>query len=226
MSDFNVPPDYTANPQQMPRPFVRFVLRATEKRDEHGRSSFIDEPWVQVTAMGGKDTLEKLAKDWIENLEAHAHAERIPPEWPRQYREALRLWQEGQEIPANGTPIRTWSALTPGQVEAITRARILTVEDLSLANEDALSQIGMGAVGLRDMARKWVDEAKGPGAMARELSALKLQTAEMKTLVDKLSADNKALTEAMKAQLVAPAAARPTSLVRPKLGAAIELPED
>lgn len=227
MSDINVPPDYNANPSQMPRPYVQFFLRATERRDEFGNSTFTDEPWVKITAQGGKDVVEKIATEWLENMKSHAHAGRIPIEWPGQYAEALKHWLIGEEIPLHGTAIKTWTALSPGQREAILQAKLLTVEDLAQANDEALTRIGMGGIGLREMARKWVAEASGPGAMARELAAIKISLEALTAQNHQLLSDNAALRAALDAKAqIAPDQSAPARPARTVLGAPIALPEE
>lgn len=163
--------DYFANPEKQPRPFVRFQYRAAEIRNQAGVAEFNDVAWALICPAGGKDVIEKPVATWLADLKAHADAGRIPPYWPREYKQAFEAWKEGQEIPVNGHPIKLWTALTPGQRETILGVNILTVEDLALANDEAVGRMGMGGNNLRTMAQAWMKDKNGPGALAAQLDA-------------------------------------------------------
>jgi len=179
----DVPPDYITNPSLMPRPYVRFDTRETEYRDEKGEVNYKDVIWVQVTPPGSKDVLEKPADEWIEGLRANAKANRVPHTWPEEYGAALARFRSGEELPTTGTPIKTWAALSKSQVKAVINANILTIEDLAVANDEAKTRIGMGGVALVQMAQKWLEERKGPGAMLQQLQALQVKNTELSTQV-------------------------------------------
>lgn len=170
--------DYFANPDKQPRPYVVFEMRATETRDEAGKPQVIDVVWAKVTPSGSRDTLEKPAKDWIESIRVQADAGRVPPEWPRQYAQALESFIKGEELPVHGFPIKLWAAVTPGQRKAILDAGIQTVEDLALANEEAVGRIGMGARRLVDAAKAWKADQDGPGSLAAKLEIAETARAE------------------------------------------------
>lgn len=182
----DVPPDYVSNPSLMPRPYVTFETREAEARDAEGRTTYKEVIWAKVMPPGSKDVLEKPADEWIASLRANADARRIPPTWPDEYSKALESFKSGEELPPSGTPIRTWSALSKSQAKAVLAANILTVEDLAAANDEAKARIGMGGVSLVQMAQAWVEESKGPGAMAQKLSALTVKNNELSTQVAEL----------------------------------------
>lgn len=161
--------DFFANPDKQPRPYIRFQAKPKETRSAEGEVHYVDVDWVQVTPAGGKDVLEKPVVDWLRDLKLHAQSGRIPPDWPGQYDRAYKAWKEGQEIPVNGYPIKAWAPLTGAQRENILRTGIMTVEDLALANDEAAGRIGMGSRNLIDMAKSWVEDKKGAGALASRL---------------------------------------------------------
>lgn len=169
MNHTAVPPDYASDNSQMPHPYVEFFSRSVERREPDGSTKYVDEDWVKVTASGGRDTLEKPAEAWLKGMEANAAGGRVPRNWPTQYRQAFEQWKKDGELPVLGTPIKTWPPLTPAQRQSILTARIFTVEDLALANDEAKGRIGMGSERLVSIAKKWVEEAKGPGALAARL---------------------------------------------------------
>ena len=173
-----------------PRPYVRFELRPTEDRGQtspDGISHMIDVPWAVVSAAGSRDTLEKPATEWIESLDKHAQNDRIPREWPAEYREAFRLWKLGQEMPLHGTPIKSWPPLSPAQRKNIIDAGVLTIEALAGANDEVLARVGMGAQSLRQIAKKWLEEASNVGVMSQDLAAANLRLEEQQTTIANLS---------------------------------------
>jgi hypothetical protein len=162
----------------VPRPYVRFDRRPIETRVE-GQSHFEDRDWVELTAPGSRDTVELLVDDWLQKLHDHAKAKRVPPAWPHEYTEAYKSWQRTQEQPLTGTGLKNWPAISPAQRENCLRANILTVEDLATANSEALNRIGMGSVGLKQMAESWLREQKGAGGLAAQLQSLSIRLAEL-----------------------------------------------
>jgi hypothetical protein len=171
--DFSALAAYNPN-SEIQRPYVKFELRSTEDRTQtspDGTCQMIDVAWVIVRAPGSKDSLEKTAVDWLNQLKSYAKDGRVPPSWHGEYAHAFALWQKGEEIPVNGTPIKTWPPLTPSQRKNILSAGILTIEDLALANDEVRGQIGMGGHGLVQMAQKWLKESKESGATAKALAA-------------------------------------------------------
>ena len=171
---------------QQPRPVVTFELRPIEDRSipsTDGVSQMKDVAYAIVRAPGSKDALEKLAVDWLNQLKIYAKDGRVPPQWPSEYAEAFRLWSAGEEIPLNGTGIKSWPPLTPAQRKNILAAGILTVEDLANANDEIRTRIGMGAHGLQQLAQKWLAESKDTGVLARGLEAARVELEAAKELI-------------------------------------------
>lgn len=191
------------NPDKQPqRPYVQFEFRPMENRAAKladGQERFTDVAWAIVRAPGSKDSVEKVAEDWLTQLDAYARDQRIPPQWPSEYRNAFELWKRGEEVPVTGTAIKTWSAPTPAQRKSILAAGVLTVEDLAVANEQILGALGMNAHMLKRMAQSWLEEAKNKGATAAQLAdaMLKLES-QAETIKNQANA-----IQSMQAQLTA-----------------------
>lgn len=172
--------------KQEPRPYVIFEMRAVEDRSKtstDGVTHTVDTPWAIIRAAGSKDTLEKPAKEWLAGLRDYARNDRIPREWPAQYEEAFRLWETGQEIPVEGTAIKSWPPLSPAQRKNLLALGVLTIESLATANDEIMNRIGMGAVTLRQLAKNWIQESQSKGSMAQTLEAAMVKLAEMEALV-------------------------------------------
>jgi hypothetical protein len=186
-----IAPSY--DPQgQTPRPYVRFDRRSVEVR-EGGQPVFVDRDWVTLMAPGSRDTVEMLVEDWLQKLEDHARANRVPMAWPQEYRGAYETWTKTQDQPTSGTSLKNWAAISPAQRENCLRANLHTVEDLAGANSEALQRIGMGSVGLKQMAEAWIKDQKGSGKLAADLQALSIRLAELEAANETLRTDNAAL---------------------------------
>lgn len=165
--------------QSAPRPpFVRFERRSLEKRkpvEEGGLSYFQDVDFALITPLGDKDTRERIVTDWFAQLEQDMLNDRVPPQWVEAFKAKYEAFKSGQELPPEGTPIKTWPAATPSEVRLCLSLNVLTVEDLAEANETLLGRLGMGSRALKQRAVTYLAEKTGAGAVAEEMAALKVQ---------------------------------------------------
>lgn len=174
------------NQREEARPFVQFEMRAQEDRSvvsPDGVTHTIDVPWAIVRAPGSRDSLEKPAREWLEQLKQYAHNDRIPRSWPRDYSEAFELWLKGEEPPTFGTAIKSWPPLSPAQRKNLIAQGVLTVEALSKANEEIVARLGMGGRNLVALATTWLAESASKGTLAQSLEAAQVRIKELETLV-------------------------------------------
>lgn len=165
-------------------PYVTFETRSVEDRGatlKTGHYVGQDVVYAIVTPQGSKDKIEKVAEEWLKDLEGAVRDERFPLNWLQAYKSMFKEWSEGREIPIDGTAILTWPAISISQQKVILDANIRTVEDLAAANEQTLTFIGMGARALKEKAQAWIDTANGAGKVAGELEKLRKQNEELKT---------------------------------------------
>lgn len=160
-----------------PKPaYVSFEVRAVEDRTasiEGGAYATKDVIFAIITPAGTRDRIEKVATEWIENLEEGVRQERIPHSWLEAYRHAYKTFETSRENPEFGHSITNWPAVSPAQSKALLDANLRTVEELADANEEALGRIGMGARALKAKAQAWLDAAGDTGKTAAELAALR-----------------------------------------------------
>lgn len=176
--------------QEARPPYVIFETRPIEDREQSvatGRYVAKDVIFAIVTPAGTKDRLEKLAEDWLRDLEEAVRQDRFPAPWFDAYKQRYEAFLRNEEIPEEGTPIREWAAVSPAQAKNILGANIRTVEDLAQANEEALLRIGMGARALKDKAQAWLDVAEKRGKPAEELAALRAENEDLKNTVETLT---------------------------------------
>lgn len=162
-------------------PYVEFETRAVEDRDATIKAGCYvaqDVDYAIIRAIGAKDAVEKPALDWLAHIEKQSRQRMYNPEWVKFFKEKFAEWKAGhQGEKVNGTHVKHWSAISPGQCATLIAARLLTVEDVAFANEEALQRIGMGARGLKQRAQAWLDSKNGA---AEELALLRQDNQNMK----------------------------------------------
>lgn len=199
--------------QEMSIPYIQFETRSIEDRNatiEAGRVIYKDVVYAIIHPAGRKDVLEKNAVEWIKELKdkamkrdnrQYAINNSYPMEVVERFERMLKMYLEDQEIPEEGTPIKTTDWLTPSQKANCLGANIRTVEDLANATEEGLTNIGMGARDLREKARNALKSAEG-GKVALEIDALTKENDNLKERIAKLEAalsDNKPKKKAKEA---------------------------
>lgn len=170
-------------------PYVVFERRAVEdtvKSRESGRYVAKDVDFVLITPPYSKDRVEMIVDKWFENKKREVAKGRTPKKWLDDWMGAYKAFQNGEEIPLNGTPIKTWQAISPAEIATVIAAGIRTVEDLAACNDEGLRRIGMGGRNLVGKANSWLKGANDTGKIALENAALSKQVEEMKTTISSL----------------------------------------
>lgn len=171
--------------------YVRFSREAVEDKPAslaqgHYVAKNVD--YALVTPPYSKDVLKIKVTQWLLNMEQDLRNDRIPAAWVEKYKEAYRMWQNGQEMPVTGTAIRGWGVISPAQQETLLRMNILTVEDLGHVNDEGLRRIGMGALELKNKAKAWLSQLGDKGPLTQEIAALKTQNEVLTGTVESLQA--------------------------------------
>jgi len=157
-------------------PYIAFERRAVEHRglaEVGGGINYVDKDFALVTAQGSRDTTEKLIDEWFPYLRDQVRQGRFPAKWLDAYQESYKAWKNDQEPPLHGTSVKNWPAASAAEVKILVAARVLTIEDLALANEEMLERIGMGARSLKQRAIDWTTGKTGQGALVAQLDALR-----------------------------------------------------
>lgn len=183
-------------------PYVVFEHRPIEDREASiaaGRLVQKDVPFALITPAGSRDRIEKRAEQWLEDKARDVAAGRMPEEWLRGFHAKFEAWQKGQAEPLDGTPLSSWTLLTPAQAQNLKSLGMNTVEHVAAANAEALAKMGMGALELKQKAAEWLATANNQGAAVAELERTRAELAMAKDRIAALEADN----EALLAELVA-----------------------
>lgn len=142
-------------------PYVRFkrvAVRDNAKSVEMGYEVTRDEDFACITPPGSRDCVEKVAAEWLREIEAKSRNgdQGWPFEFVQGFKMAYEQYLQQNEMPPMGTPVRGFPLLQPSEQQRCLSANILTVEDLATANEQALSRIGMGARAMSEKASTWL----------------------------------------------------------------------
>ena len=184
-------------------PFVRFEYRENGRdvaaSDKAGRPIPKIEPMVIVMQRGSKDEWVGNADEWLAEKHKAASEGTYPPQWVDQFKRAYDAFLKGDELPPEGTPIKTWSAIGREQVIRLLAANIRTVEELAETPDSALmTQIGLDGRVLRDTARAFIAEGKTVGGSAVKIAALEEENRRLREEQDRMKASIAALESARK----------------------------
>ena len=167
-------------------PYVRFkrvAVRDNAKSVEMGYEVTRDEDFACITPPGSRDCVEKVATEWLKEIEAKSRNgdQGWPFEFVQGFRMAYEQYLQQNEMPPMGTPIRGFMLLQPSEQQRCLSANILTVEDLASANEQAIGRIGMGARALSEKAAAWLrTRGDGSAQVASENVNLKIENEQLK----------------------------------------------
>src|SRR6266550_7895927 len=117
-------------------------------------------------------------------------------EFPREY----EAFKKGIELAPEGTPIEAWPVLKRANVDELRGLGIRTVEEIA-GLDDRGTQRAMGLVGLRKLARGYLDDAEAGAlkqALMKENDELKADIARLNKQVEELGA----ITQRMHGELL------------------------
>jgi len=194
-------------------PYVQFEEREMGINEEATKIAGRPIPKVVtlacITPAGSKDRFEKVAEEWLRQIHDQAMRQQYPLEWAKYFQAAYDEWKKGNELPREGTPVRTWSALTKEQAVRLQALGITTVEDLAQHPDSGLGMIGPDARYMRDLARNWIAEAKDKGINARALADSNLKIEEQARQIAALTESVTLLKAELAAQVATPRRGRP-----------------
>ena len=181
--------------------YVRFERVAVEDKVATLRAGFYvgkDVDMAHITPPYSKDVFKIEASQWFVNMKQDVVNGRMPEEWEHKYLDAYKRWQDGQELPPDGTPIRGWGVISPAQQETFIRMNVLTVEDLAGINDEGIRQIGMGAIDLRNKAKAWLSQLNDKGPLTVEIASIKAENAILQGSIESLTRQVQELKQTMK----------------------------
>lgn len=117
------------------------------------------------------------------------HGRAVPnPVWEA-IKDAYMAWKQGQETPANGTPLEAWPALNSAQVKVLREQHYRSVEDVAAMTDAEIPRIRLpGVRQLRDMARAYVEAKKGQAHIEKALAERDAEIADLRNTIAELTA--------------------------------------
>ena len=170
-------------------PYVRFERRSIEDKKrslQAGHYVGKDVDFALITPPYSKDCVEISVSRWFENQQRYVMSGRTPKAWLDNWKNGYEAWKKGEEIPIDGTPVKTWQAISPAQAKTIVAAGILTVEDLAGCNDEGLRRLGMGGRDLINRAKSWVKGSSDIGKLALENANLLKENESQKITIESL----------------------------------------
>lgn len=178
-----------------------------KQSEREGRYVSKDVDVAEVRQLGSVDSIVWEVEKFFKHNEQEVRSERLNPAHEEFYKKSYQRWKEGQEIPIEGTPIKTWPILAPSQVSNLLHLNIRTVEDLATLTDEGVKRIGMGGVELKQKAKNWLAAAQDKGKLTQEMSSMQKQNQLLEANVKTLTAQ----VEELKAMVKAQEKAEPTS---------------
>lgn len=155
--------------------FVEFYTKASYNAyasEAQGRPIFEDVDYIRIQVPGDATTR-------IERPVRSGDSEAYPLQWAA-YRNNERQAQ-------TGTPVSEWPAITRSQAEMLISIGFHTVEQVAAASDQHISNAGMGAFGIREKARAFLDSASGTADIQAMAAANRRQLDEIAALKRKVS---------------------------------------
>ena len=148
---------------------------------ENGITKMKEEHWV-TCVVTRNSTVEQTVEHFFFNLEVDARTLRTEKSEKvlAYFRDQYERWQKGLAPKLDGIPIEDWSYLTKGQIDQLKQMGIHTIEHLTDPGEESLSRF----MGLRDIQRRakaFLENLRGPEAVARQMIELKAELEALRT---------------------------------------------
>lgn len=169
-------------------PYVIFEERSEEDRNEtitagHLVMKSID--YAVIRQIGSKDTVEKVATEWLDDNDRLAGNGAFPNDWAIAFRKKFNEWKAGREAPPIGYPIKDWASVSKARAENYATIGIFTVEDVAAMTEEAMTRAGMGSRADKERAQAFLD-SKATHGNSEQLAALRAEAADKDTRIKQL----------------------------------------
>lgn len=127
--------------------------------------------YAKIMQHGDKFAVTEIIADrWLDELDRKVLAGTYSPDWAARFRKQYEAFLKGEELPRDGTPIRTWPAPSREQTLRLLALGITTVEDLAAFPDSGLGNIGLDGRHLRDLAKNYIIAGESVGVMAKKVA--------------------------------------------------------
>lgn len=144
----------------------------------YDKEPYKEKPFVRIIVPGDKTTI-------IDQPVRDDHKQRFPRQW-------LHFQMQNNNAEVIGVPLKQWVQDDPDNFNDMQMAELQifkfqTVEQVATATDNQLQRIGMGAVGLREMARRYL-QVKNQSSSQTEIEQMKEKYADMQEQMAALTA--------------------------------------
>lgn len=142
---------------------------------------------VKLMQHGDKFSVtEKIADEWLAHIHTEALQGRYDATWVAQFKMEYEAFLKGNELPREGTPVRTWGAITREQGTRLIGMNITTVEDLAAMPDSGLGNLGLDGRYLRDLAKSTLEQAGGGAVQAKKIADLEQRDRENTATIQRM----------------------------------------
>lgn len=181
--------------------FERVPVEDIEASKAQGRYVSKDVDYALVTPPYSKDVFKQPVQDWLGNMYRDVQGARLPAEWLEGFKKAYAAFQNGQELPVVGTPIKGWGIISPAMQENLIRDGIMTVEMLADITDEGIRRVGMGAVDLKNKAHGWLAQLNDKGPLTQEIATQKAENHALKVQLETLQKQVNALMQGQRVEV-------------------------
>jgi hypothetical protein len=136
----------------------------------YDKEPYKEKPFVRIVVPGDKTTI-------IDQPVRDDHKQRFPRQW-------LHFQMQNNNAEVIGIPLAQWAKedsdnFNDMQLAELQIFKFQTVEQVAMASDNQLQRIGMGAVSLREKARRYL-QVKNQSSSQTEIDTTKRELAEVK----------------------------------------------
>jgi len=181
LNDIALGPEHVGAGQLNHGLYVKFYMNSVlddAASTQHGRAVYKDVEFVQIMVPGDKNSLidRPIRLGFDEKSDNQKFA--------REY----ALFKENKDQKVDGTPLKEGPPLSKGQIQELAYFNVTTLEQLANLSDTILQKF-MGANRLRELARRYLEQAKGGAPLVQmqaELTQRDEQLAAQQLQIDQL----------------------------------------
>ena len=164
--------------------FAQFYLRPWKNNFlslKESRPVFEDKLFIRIEAPGMRNSI-------VDTFAREDHKMRFPRQW------AIFQQAHGNEQAQVGTPLTQWPFLSASRVEELRHFGFRTVEQVALASDAALKNLGMTAgidsLQFRERAKRYLEAARDDAVVQQRAEEVKARDAEILALKEAQAASD------------------------------------
>ena len=110
----------------------------------------------EVPYIAEKTVGDKVTSPWMLHLQHRLHHGQISDRYYEYCKESLDHFKANEELPIDGTPVKTWNGADQAMIRNAIDLGLRTVEDVAKMDESTMQALGMGARAMKTRAETFV----------------------------------------------------------------------